>query len=178
MPIPMLLYGTTVSARVYVPTVIPIIFLLSGEMLPTATGSSNGRRSEDEDLLFSHMHLPGSKMGATCITYTADKVPTVTEHSELFKRTLEMSQKVEGSEDSPCFTSLAPKPNQTLAIELHGWMDTHQLETQEALSSEGLYLDSRSHHLGSLCCLHCWLLLYLRLYLRLLDYHWSSDLEG
>lgn len=37
------------------------------------------------------------------------------------------------------------------------------------------HLDSRSHHLSSLGCLYSWLLLYLRLYLRLLDNHWSSD---
>jgi hypothetical protein len=46
------------------------------------------------------------------------------------------------------------------------------------------HLDSRSHHLGSLSCLHCCLLLHLGLHLlhlwlhlRLLDHHRSSYLE-
>lgn len=44
------------------------------------------------------------------------------------------------------------------------------------------HLDAGSYHLGSLCCLHCRLLLHLGLYLlhlglhlRLLDHHRSTD---
>jgi hypothetical protein len=60
----------------------------------------------------------------------------------------------------------------------------HLLATKDALGSQGSHLDSRSHHLGSLSCLHCCLLLHLGLHLlhlwlhlRLLDHHRSSYLE-
>lgn len=85
------------------------------------------------------------------------------------------------------FTILASSPTRTLITELYAsaGMHHHLLATKETLSSHGPHLDAGSYHLGSLCCLHCRLLLHLGLHLlhlglhlRLLDHHRSTDLEG